>query len=382
MSHRGPDSSGTTYHAATRGRLAGYVALTLACTVLLVGASPAIAQDAPDASGSVAARPPAPPDRLPPGITPKTVEAIERGLSYLARMQDRQGAWANQGGYGSYPVAMTALAGLALMMDGNTTTQGRYAINVDRAARYLVRSATGTGLIAHTDQEPRPMYGHGFALLFLSQLYGMTESVERQEVIRGVLQRGVVLTGQAQSPLGGWIYTPDSNGDEGSVTITQVQALRSCRNAGIAVPKKVIDLAMDYLVKSQNSDGGIRYSLNQRGGASRAPITAAAVCCWFNGGEYDNPLAKRALRYCKENIKGDIPYRGHDYYANLYMAEALYLSSDPDWMDYFTKRRDLLLQSQRPDGSWYGDGVGDIYGTSLALIILQLPFNQLPIMQR
>lgn len=382
MSHRGPDSSGTTHHAPARASLTGYVALPLACAVLLVGASPALAQDAPASSGSVAARPPAPPDRLPPGITPKTVEAIDRGLSYLGRMQDRQGAWANQGGYGSYPVAMTALAGLALMMDGNTTTQGRYAINVDRAARYLVRSATGTGLIAHTDQEPRPMYGHGFALLFLSQLYGMTESVERQEVIRGVLQRGVVLTGQAQSRLGGWIYTPDSNGDEGSVTITQVQALRSCRNAGIAVPKKVIDLAMDYLVKSQNSDGGIRYSLNQRGGASRAPITAAAVCCWFNGGEYDNPLAKRALRYCKENIKGDIPYRGHDYYANLYMAEALYLSSDPDWMDYFTKRRDLLLQSQRPDGSWYGDGVGDIYGTSLALIILQLPFNQLPIMQR
>jgi len=125
--------------------LAWYVALTVAWAVPVGGALPALAQDAQDSSGPVAARPPAPPDRLPSGITPKTVEAIDRGLSYLARMQDRQGAWANQGGYGGYPVAMTALAGLALMMDGNTTTQGHYAINVDRAARYIVRSATGTG---------------------------------------------------------------------------------------------------------------------------------------------------------------------------------------------------------------------------------------------
>jgi len=340
------------------------------------------AQDAPGPGRAGAVKPPPAPERLPPGITPETVAAIERGLAYLVRMQDRQGAWANQGGYGSYPVAMTALAGLALMMDGNTTTQGRYAVHVDRAARYIARSSTGSGLIARTDQEPRPMYGHGFSMLFLSQLYGMTENVERAAELRDILQRSVQLTGRAQSRFGGWIYTPDSNGDEGSVTITQVQALRSCRNAGIAVPKTVIDQAMDYLVKSQNSDGGIRYSVNQRGGSSRAPITAAAVCCWFNGGEYDNPLAKRALRYCKAHIKGGTPYRGHDYYANLYMAQAMYLSSDPDWMDYFTKRRDLLLEKQRPDGSWLGDGVGDVYGTSLALMILQLPYNQLPIMQR
>ncbi len=41
-----------------------------------------------------------------------------------------------------------------------------------------------------------------------------------------------------------------------------------------------------------------------------------------------------------------------------------------------------MLTQQRPDGSWWGDGVGDIYGTAIALIVLQLPFNQLPIMQQ
>lgn len=320
--------------------------------------------------------------RLPPGITPETREAIDRGLAYLARTQDRQGAWSNRGGFGAYPVAMTALAGLALLMDGNTTTQGRYAPQVDRAANYLLRSLTPTGLIARGEADSRPMYGHGFSMLFLAELHGMTDDVARAKEIQRVLGEAVQLTVRAQSRLGGWIYTPDARTDEGSVTITQVQALRAARNAGVAVPKAMIDKAMEYLAVSQNSDGGIRYTA-ATGGASRAPLAAAAVCCWYNAGEYENPRAKRALEYCKQTLKGDGPHGGHDYYAHLYYAQALWIGDDPIWEDYFGKRRDFLLRQQHEtEGFWWGDGVGDIYGTAIALIILQLPFNQLPIMQR
>ena len=41
----------------------------------------------------------------------------------------------------------------------------------------------------------------------------------------------------------------------------------------------------------------------------------------------------------------------------------------------------MLLAEQLSEGSWQGDGVGDVYGTAIALIILQSPYNQLPIMQ-
>ena len=355
-----------------------------ACCVIVHAfgaASIAVAQANATQPATLSAAAEAHPSDLPDGITPKTAEAIERGLTYLVRAQDRQGSWSNRGRYGSYPVSMTALAGMALLMDGNTTTQGRYAPQVDRAARFLSRSTTSSGLIARGGNEARPMYGHGFAMLFLSQLYGMTEDAERGAEIHQALSRGVQLTARSQSRDGGWIYTPTSGGDEGSVTITQVQALRSCRNVGVSVPKDVIDDAMDYLARSQNSDGGIRYSVKQRSGSSRAPITAAAVCCWFNAGAYDNPLAQKALAYCKQTLKPEVRYRGHDYYAHLYMSQALYISSDRTWQDYFAKRRDYLLRHQTPDGSWWGDGVGDVYGTALALVILQLPYNQLPIMQ-
>jgi MoxR-like ATPase len=225
---------------------------------------------------------------LPPHVTPKTADAIDRGLAFLARTQGRDGAWRNRTGYGGYPVAMSALAGLALLAGGNTTTQGPYAPNVDRVTDFLLGCRTPSGLIARMDEaEGRPMYGHGFATLFLAQVYGMTEDADRQARIREVLQRAVELTGRSQSPLGGWIYMPDGGGDEGSVTITQLQALRACRNAGIAVPKEVIDRALKYLELSFRSDGGIAYRARQSG-PSRPPITAAAVCCWFNCGDYDN----------------------------------------------------------------------------------------------
>jgi hypothetical protein len=320
---------------------------------------------------------------LPPHVTPKTADAIDRGLAFLARTQGRDGAWRNRTGYGGYPVAMSALAGLALLAGGNTTTQGPYAPNVDRVTDFLLGCRTPSGLIARMDEaEGRPMYGHGFATLFLAQVYGMTEDADRQARIREVLQRAVELTGRSQSPLGGWIYMPDGGGDEGSVTITQLQALRACRNAGIAVPKEVIDRALKYLELSFRSDGGIAYRARQSG-PSRPPITAAAVCCWFNCGDYDNPMAKRALQFCHDTLgvgQGDL---GHFYYAHLYYAQAIFLADQPAaWDRYFPDIRDKLLKQQRDDGSWMGDSVGLPYGTALATIILQLPYQRLPIMQR
>lgn len=324
------------------------------------------------------------PDALPKHITPETAQAIEKGLRFLADRQGRNGAWYNAGNYGTYPVAMTALAGVAFLMDGNTTTQGPYSDAVDRATRFLLSSARKNGLISSATEEGRSMYGHGYSMLFLGQVLGMTEDADRRRQIIDVLERGVDLTGRSQSRDGGWIYTPRSSGDEGSVTITQLQALRSCRNAGVAVPKSIIEKAMHYLELSSRPDGGIAYRARQAG-ESRPPITAAAVCCYYNAGQYDHPLAEKALEFCKKNIGITGRQRhviGHYYYAHLYFAQALYLSGPADWDEYFPAMRDNLLKRQSDDGSWADTSVGPVYGTSVALIILQLPNNMVPIMQR
>jgi len=324
------------------------------------------------------------PPPLPPMITDQTQQAIARGLEYLAHTQSRDGAWRSQGPMGQYPVAMTALAGLALLANGNTATQGKYAANVSRAAGFILGCARQDGLISRLEEESRSMYGHGFSMLFLAQLFGMEDEPAKQARARRVLQSAVTLTARSQSRQGGWLYTPDANGDEGSVTVTQLQGLRACRNAGVAVPKTVIDKAMSYLEKSALPDGGIAYRADRRG-SSRPPITAAAVACWYNAGQYDNPLAKKALAYIKRHIGkggGRGGTWGHYFYAHFYMAQVMWLSGNEDWQWYFPSMRDWLLADQGPDGSWQGDNVGKTYGTAIALIILQMPYGYLPILQR
>ena len=180
----------------------------------------------------------------PREVTPATRSAIERGTRFLVSTQNRDGSWRTSGSTGSYPVAMTSLAGLALLAGGNTPTQGPYARNVSSALTFVLKSARRDGLIAQLEEESHCMHGHGFAMLFLAQCYGMEEDPRRQAEVRLVLQRAIQLTARSQSVAGGWLYTPDAGGDEGSVTVTQVQALRACRNVGLAVPKRVVDNAM------------------------------------------------------------------------------------------------------------------------------------------
>jgi hypothetical protein len=323
---------------------------------------------------------------LPALITPETQAAIDKGLEYLARSQSREGAWRHQTGMGGqYPVAMTSLAGLALLASGSTSTEGKYAPQISRAANFILNSRGKNGLISRLEEESRSMYGHGFSMLFLGQLYGMEDDVEKQRRIHEMLVGAVQLTADSQSNLGGWMYTPDMNSDEGSVTITQLQGLRSARNAGVAVPKEVIDKALAYLEKSSRPDGGIAYQARSQG-QSRPPITAAAVACWYNAGQYDHPLAIKALGYIKERI-GRSPGSsgqvwGHQYYAHLYMAQVMWLSGSKNWEWYFPSMRKWLLREQAADGSWTGDGVGTTYGTAIALVILQIPYGYLPILQK
>src|SRR5258708_36209793 len=138
---------------------------------------------------------------------------------------------------------MTGLAGTARLAHGNPPTRGKYAKTVQGAVEFLVRSATPTGLITGPTQDSgQPMHGHGFALMFLACVYGMItkESLRRQ--VQVAVRKAVALTSQGQSAQGGWTYIPGA-GDEGSVTVTQVQALRAAHNAGFLVPRATIEEA-------------------------------------------------------------------------------------------------------------------------------------------
>jgi hypothetical protein len=315
-------------------------------------------------------------------ITPETEAAIQKGLVHLARLQKADGSWTTEGQ--THPVTMTALASLALMCGGNTPTTGPYADNVAHGVEFLLRTCNANGIIASGDAQV--MYGHGFALLVLAHAYGMEANPLRQARIAEVLEKGVQLTVTSQSGEGGWYYSPNSANDEGSVTVTQIQGLRACREAGIAVPPVTIRRACEYIQHCANADGGISYSKGSKG-KSLAAITAATTATMYNAGQFEHPVAHRALNYVENLLQrnqGDISraFSGHTYYSLLYCSQAMWMAGEAKWQAFFPKARDFLLQARNADGVWQGDGVGIVFGTSIALVSLQLPYRQLPLLQR
>lgn len=316
---------------------------------------------------------------------PKWEVAIEKGLKWVAKTQSSLGHWTAQG---SYPTAMTALAGTALLGSGSTTTQGPYAKNVRKAVDFLLSKLRSNGLIGDPMlQDNRYTYGHGFSMLFLSQVLGEEEDEERREELVEALTKSVEFSAKAQASTGGWGYVSakdQPNFDEGSTTITQVQGLRGCRNAGIVVPGEVIDKAKEYIYGCKNPDGGISYSSRNRG-SSRPAITAAALASLYNAGDYDSKHVPEMLEYCKKNLKdlseGPNAF-GHWHYTFLYYSQVMYRQGAKDWEPFRDKLCTRIVSEQKPDGSWDSQVVGPIYVTACNLTMLQLDRAYLPIYQR
>ena len=310
---------------------------------------------------------------------------VTRGLDWLVRRQSRRGSWAANDG--RYPTAMTALAGTALLLEGSTTTQGRYAEPIRQAVDYLVSRSRVNGLIGDPKSDDRYTYGHGFSMLFLSQVLGEEEDERRREELVRVLTKAVEFSGRAQTSDGGWGYVSAKDGnnfDEGSTTITQVQGLRGCRNAGIPVPREIIDKAIAYIHKCTRPDGGVQYS--SKGGGGRPAISAAAIACLFNAGEYDDTHVPRMLDYAEKHL-GNIANNGfgHWHYAHFYYAQVMYREGGRKWEAYRDQMEKRLLSEAQADGEtlfWSQGYIGPVYTTATNLTILQLENGTLPIYQR
>lgn len=315
-------------------------------------------------------------------LDPKFETTIRRGLDYLARTQSSRGQWNTP----PYPTAIAALAGTALLCSGSTATQGPYAKNISRTTDFLLSKCRDNGLIgdpAGTDS--RYTYGHGFSMLFLSQVLGEEGLIDRREELVEALNKAVRFCGQSQTNSGGWGYVSAKEGndyDEGSTTITQVQGLRSCRNAGISVPSEIIESAKQYMYSCQEEDGGISYSSKQKG--SRPAITAASLAALYNAGDYDSKHVPKMLEYCKTNLheigKEESSF-GHWHYTYLYYAQVVYRQGDQEWLPFRNNLYDRISSQQSSDGSWEGQ-INKIYTSACNLIMLQLDRGYLPIFQR
>src|SRR3954454_20793282 len=194
--------------------------------------------------------------------------ATERGLAWLAGRYENGLPEPSDA-----PVAVVSLSGLAFLEAGATPDQGRYGKALRRCIDGVVDRADGnTGLIADRANPFGPMYGHGYATLFLAEAFAKTHD----DVLRDKLAGAVRLIAAAQNRDGGWRYRPQPHDADVSVTACQLMALTAARRVGATVPDGVIERGMAFVKSCQDrDDGGFHYM--PAAGKSGLPRSAAAT---------------------------------------------------------------------------------------------------------
>jgi hypothetical protein len=344
---------------------------------------------------------PARPDNGAEFITADTQAAIERGLAHLAQAQAADGSFADRAG--GTAAGITGLGGLALMAAGHQPGRGKYGKNVSRTVDYVLSlgnnpnnpgflTADGGGFGGRFGNQPSAMYSHGFASLFLAEVCGMVPDDARQKKVRAALERATAFAVAAQNKEGGWRYEPRAAFADVSVTVAIMMALRAARNAGVFVRKSTIRAGAEYIRGCQRpEDGGFSYFKGQ--GFSAFARTAAAIVGLYSASvpedeEVNNKAIERGLRYLQTFIPGrqfnqrEVPPQ-HYFYGQYYAALAMWTAGGDYWRTWFPAVRDELLARYRASNNTWSDQFhGTAYATAMSLIVLQLPNNYLPILQK
>lgn len=307
-------------------------------------------------------------------------KVVERGLTAMLKLQQPDGSFDNAAG-------ITSLCGMALLAGGNTATRGPYREQSAKALHYVLGAQDK--LSGYLGGDSGNMYSHGFATLYLAESYGMATDPG----LRRALEAAIDLIYRAQNSEGGWRYSPAPIDADLSVTICQVMALRAANNVGVGgeETQKVIGRAISYVRHCANGDGSFGYQGGGSGWGTNGPEgvpRCAAGCMSLIGAGITDPadaVLGPSLRFLRSHVNDHLQGRGDYYwYGEYYAAQALFHSPEPsDWDNYWNKAWPIIAKAQEPDGLWTrSDSVGPAYNSAMALIILQIPNNYLPIFQR
>ena len=321
-------------------------------------------------------------DADPVVVDPASEQLIGGALRWLVKNQDAGGSWSARGGgraRGEHPVAMTGYALIAFMAAGNLPEEGEFAGAVNTGMQFLLESLQPDGSYRGVDGG-KYMYNHGIATIALGELYGQT----RSPAIRVKLARAIKLIVESQSQQGqnsgGWRYQPRPGDADISITVLQVVALRSAKNAGLDVPQKTIDDAIAYVKRCQDpASGGFSYQANQRQpGFAR---TAAAIYSLQVCGLYDDPMVAAGSAYLFKNAD---PRQQWWTYGSNYAGPAQYMIGGDTWRRWYDQQRAQLAASVKRDGDvcWWEGDVGAVYCTAANATILAMPWHYLPLYQR
>jgi hypothetical protein len=304
-------------------------------------------------------------------LSPEAEQAIGKGIAFLAKNQNDDGSWGQR-----YQPAVTALSLMAFMVKGYFPERGQHGAQLDRAVAFLLRQGEKNSGYFGTSRHG--MYEHGLATLALSEVWGMAD----RDGVRDALKRAVLIILGAQNGEGGWRYHPQPIDADISVTVMQIVALASAQEAGILVPAPVIRKAVRYVKSCQNEQSG-GFGYQRGGGRVRFSSTAAGVMSLLMCGERKSDAVDRGLAWLERQPDGVFEKTNFYFYGHYYAIQAMYQAGEGHYQGWYPRIQKALLAKQRDDGSWSGGSESHpAYGTSMAILILGVPYRFLPIYQR
>lgn len=312
-------------------------------------------------------------------------EIYERGLGWLEKNQDESGRWRGSGGESGPGV--TGLATMAFLAYGEDPNYGQFQVQVRRGVRAIIEDQNGnTGYIGSS------MYHHGFAMLALAEAYGTVDErtlwegsssdSSKRRTIGKALELAVrtAITSQNKNNTGGWRYSPDSTDADTSVSGSVLMGLLAARNAGIEVPDKVVDRAIQYFTSMTSPSGQVAYA-GGLGGFDNSPARVSiATLVYSVAGRKDLKEFKATSSFLAANDSNETSDHYGEYTA-YYKAQALFQADINTWEKWNKNLIRELKEKQRSDGHFDGN-YGAPVATSMSLLALALNFRFLPIYER
>lgn len=343
----------------------------LTLTALVIGgASPCFAQDAQVRFGT---------------DVPRDVEQIyERGLEWLANNQTKAGNWENgDGGPG-----VTGMCIMAFLASGEDPNFGRYNENIRRAVRSMIKGQTAATGFFGGNMGHSSMYHHGFAMLGMSEVYGVldedslwddaTPAKDRRSIGESLdLAVRAAVTSQKNNQFNAWRYGPEATDADTSVSGAVLMGLLAARNAGVLVPDDAIDKALAYFKTMTTNRGEVGYS--GIGGGGSANLKAIAALVYAIGKRKDWKEYKGVLNAITVNLEHE-EYSYPEYFR-YYTAQALFQGDFDAWNKWNLKTARQLKEMQNDDGSFQSQH-GPAYGTGMSLLAMALNYRFLPIYER
>jgi hypothetical protein len=341
------------------------------------------------------------------GGSDESEDAVQLGLSWLKRFQEKDGRWQlteSNEKPPRYPdpgirslktdTGATALALLSFLGSGHTHKEGAYKKEVNAALQWLLQQQNSDGNLYDQDElgHQQSFYAHGQATIALCEAYGLT----KDETLRAPAEKAIAYICASQHPVkGGWKYRPQSEGDL-SVFGWQIMALQSARMAGLTVPDETLGRATAFLDLVQ-VDNGARYRYEAVDEFKPTPAMTAEglLCRQYLGWPREMPAMQEGIEYItRPEHLPDWSSGKRNVYFWYYGTQTLHNVQGKAWDTWNRALLDAVVTHQVREGaqrgSWHpklpvgahdenADKAGRLYITSLCILTLEVYYRHLPL---